>query len=64
MLFRLEDYFWVFMIILVPRIIQTFESTVVRHLACIGYIVIGYFFYFVKIFSEANEILPYKFLWE
>lgn len=64
MLFRLEDYFWVFMIILVPRIIQTFKSTVVRHLACIGYLVIGYFFYFVKIFSEANEILPYKFLWE
>lgn len=64
MLFRLEDYFWIFMIILVPRIICTFNSKIIRIFANLGYIIVGYFFYFVNVFSEANQILPFKFIWE
>lgn len=63
MLFRLQDYYWVFMIILVPRIINTFRSSFIRSVACSCYFIIGYFFYFVKMFTESNELIPYKFFW-
>lgn len=64
MLFRLEDYYWVFMIVFVPRMIYTFNNRFTRFSVSIGYIIVGYFFYFNKIFSENNNILPFKFLWE
>lgn len=64
MLFRLEDYYWIFIIFFVPRMIYTFNNRFIKNAVSIGYIIVGYFFYFNKIFSESNNILPFKFLWE
>ena len=64
MLFRLEDYFWIFMILLVPRIMASISTPLFRYTITTGYLVVGYFFYFTKIFSESNQILPFRFFWE
>lgn len=64
MLFRLEDYYFVFMIILVPRIMASINIPLFRYAITIGYLVVGYFFYFTNLFSESNQMLPYRFFWE
>lgn len=63
MLFRIQDYYWIFMIIFVPRILCTFNNQLVRIVGVTIYSVIAYFFLFVNIFSEHNQLIPYIFYW-
>lgn len=63
-MFRLEQYCWLPMIILVPNIISSFSSKVIQSAATISFLVIGYVFLFMHSMSEDNQIIPYLFYWE
>lgn len=60
-MFRLEQYLWLPMIILIPNILSSFKDRIIRNLGILAYVVIGYFFLFIFVFSEKNHILPYCF---
>lgn len=64
MLFRLQDYYWIYMILLVPRIIKTFKSSITRIGAMSLYSFIGYIFVFNNFFSEHAQTVPYVFFFE
>lgn len=60
-MFRLEQYLWLPMIILIPNILSSFKNSIIRKLGILIYVVIGYFFLFIFVFSEKNQIVPYYF---
>jgi hypothetical protein len=63
-MFRLEQYCWLPMIILVPNIISSFKSRSIQAVEIISFLVIGYVFLYMHSMSESNQIVPYKFYWE
>lgn len=63
-MFRLERYLWLPMVLLVPNIIYSFDDVIVRKLGIFTYLILGYFFLFENIFSVKNQILPYNFYWQ
>lgn len=63
-MFRLEQYCWLPMIILVPNTIRLFSRKTIRICAIIAYLSLGYLFLFLHSFSESNQIIPYKFFWQ
>lgn len=60
-MFRLEQYFWLPMIILVPNILASFRNELIQNIGVLAFVTIGYFFLFISQFSEHNQIIPYVF---
>lgn len=60
-MFRLEQYFWLPMVILIPNILSSYKNRIIQKIGIFSFLIIGYFFLFVQTFSERNQILPYVF---
>lgn len=63
-MFRLGQYTWLPMIILVPNLISSFQKKPIQFVMSSAYFLSGFLFLFLHSFSEKNQIIPYKFFWE
>lgn len=63
-MFRLEQYSWIYMIILVPNIIHNLQSHFIRFCAIACYVFVGLFLGLTSYYTEGNQIIPYTFFWE
>ena len=63
-MFRLEQYSWIYMILLIPRIIQCVRIPFIKWSAIFCYLSIGAYLGFSNYYTESNQIFPYIFFWQ
>ena len=62
--FRLEFFTWFYMIILVPNMLKTIDSNIIRYGGIIAYSAIGMLQAFSQTYTTDTQFVPYMFFWE
>lgn len=62
--FRLVFYVWIYMIILVPNMLNSIRSKFIRIIGILSYSVIGLYIAFNQTYTESTQFIPYLFFWE
>lgn len=62
--FRLEQYWWIGMLILVPNLISVVTVKWYKNILILLYFGVGCFLSFNSYYTEGNQIFPYMFFWE
>ena len=63
-MFRLEQYSWIYMILLIPRIVQCIQTPFIKWSAIFCYTAIGFYLGFDNYYTVDNQIFPYLFFWQ
>lgn len=63
-LFRISQYFWIFMIIYIPNLIAKINDILAKYIITYGFIFIGIFNFYYKISSYGIRMHPYVFFWQ
>lgn len=62
-LFRITQYYWIFMIVYIPNLIASINDKLARFIITYGFICIGVYNFYYKISSYGIRMHPYVFFW-